>query len=271
MRATLLMIGIACALIALAWATGHWWKGHRQHPQTIRQRARHVWSRTGLSWSPPKYLTAQLLISLVITIAGLAVFAQLADWVTDKAAITDLDLRFDNAIHAQASPLGVTIAKAVSFVGGPVAMTVLMIAGAIYLLTRREILFLYGWLVAFIGGGALDWAVKTIFRRDRPTFTNAFVHAAGYSFPSGHSMGSLIGYGMLAYLIAHSIRRRRIDLTVAICAGVLVLAIGFSRLYLGAHYLSDVLAGFAAGIVWLAANIIALEASLPKPAAENTA
>lgn len=51
--------------------------------------------------------------------------------------------------------------------------------------------------------------------------------------------------------------------------GVLVLAIGFSRLYLGAHYLSDVLAGFAAGIVWLAANIIALEATAPRPAGDH--
>ena len=266
MSATLVIIISASAVIAIAWVLGHWWDVHRLHPQAIRQEARDLWSRTGLSWSPPEYLTAQLLISLAITIAGIAVFALLADSVSDKAAITDLDIRFDNALHAHASPVGVTIAKAVSFIGGPAAMAVLMVAGAIYLLVRREMLLLYGWLVAFIGGGALDWALKTIFQRNRPSFPDAFVHVGGYSFPSGHSMGSLIGYGMLAYVIAHSTRGRRIDVVVGVCAAVLVLAIGFSRLYLGAHYLSDVLAGFAAGMVWLAANIIALEASLPRPA-----
>lgn len=266
MNAAIVVVAIALAVIAIAVLLGHWWKVHRKHPQAIREKARGLWARTGLHWSPPEYLTAQLLISLAITIAGIVVFAVLADWVSDKAAITDLDLRFDNALHAHATPVGITIAKAVSFIGGPAAMTVLMVAGAIYLLVRREMLLLYGWLVAFIGGGALDWALKTIFQRNRPSFPDAFVHVGGYSFPSGHSMGSLIGYGMLAYVIAHSTRGRRIDVVVGICAAALVLAIGFSRLYLGAHYLSDVLAGFAAGMVWLAANIIALEASLPRPA-----
>jgi len=269
MSAALVIIIISSVVVVLAWLFARWWKSHRKHPDTLRRKAREWWQHTGLHWSPPAYLTVQLVLSLGATIAGLALFALLADAVTDQEAITSLDLRFDNNLHAHASPLGVTIAKAVSFIGGPTAMAALMVVGAIYLLVRREKLLLYGWLVAFIGGGALDWALKTIFQRDRPSFPNPFVHVLGYSFPSGHSMGSLIGYGMLAYLVAHSVRRRGIDIVVAACAGVVVLAIGFSRLYLGAHYLSDVLAGFAAGIVWLAANIIALEASAPRPAAAN--
>src|SRR6266571_702739 len=267
MSAALVIIVIFCVVVVLTWVFGRWWKSHRRHPDTLRRKAREWWQHTGLHWSPPAYLTVQLVLSLGATIAGLALFALLADAVSDQAAITRLDLRVDNSLHAHASPLGVTIAKAVSLIGGPTAMAALMVAGAVYLLVRREKLLLYGWLVAFIGGGALDWALKTIFQRDRPSFPDPFVHVLGYSFPSGHSMGSLIGYGMLAYLVAHSVRRRGIDLLVATSATVLVLAIGFSRLYLGAHYLSDVLAGFAAGIVWLAANIIALEASAPKPVA----
>ncbi len=248
MSAALVIIVILGVVVVLTWVFARWWKSHRKHPDTLRQKARGWWAHTGLHWSPPAYVTVQLVISLGATIAGLALFALLADAVTDQAAITRLDLSVDNSLHAHASRLGVAIA----------------------LLVRREKLLLYGWLVAFIGGGALDWALKTIFRRDRPSFPNPFVHVLGYSFPSGHAMGSLIGYGMLAYLIAHSVRRRGIDVLVAICAGVLVLLIGFSRLYLGAHYLSDVLAGFAAGIVWLAANIIALEASVPRPAAQTS-
>src|SRR5437868_7485614 len=158
MSATLVLVVIAVAVIAIALLLAHWWDVHRKHPQAIRQKARDLWGRTGLHWSAPEYLTAQLLISLAITIAGIAVFALLADWVSDKAAITDLDLRFDNTLHAHATPIGITIAKAVSFIGGPVAMAVLMVAGAIYLLVRREMLLLYGWLVAFLGGSALDWA-----------------------------------------------------------------------------------------------------------------
>jgi membrane-associated phospholipid phosphatase len=268
MSAALVIIVIFSVVVLLSWVFGRWWKWHRRHPDTLRRKAHALWAHTGLHWSPPEYLTVQLALALGATIAGLAVFGLLADAVTDQAAITRLDLSFDKSLHAHASPLGVTIAKGVTAIGGPTAMAALMVGGAIYLLVRREKLLLYGWLVAFIGGGALDWALKTIFRRDRPSFPDPFIHVLGYSFPSGHAMGSLIGYGMLAYLIAHSVRRRGIDLLVAACAGVLVLAIGFSRLYLGAHYLSDVVAGFGAGIAWLAANIIALEASAPRPAAE---
>lgn len=271
MSAALVIMVILAVVVVLALLFARWWSWHRRHPDTVRRKAHELWSHTGLHWSPPAYLTVQLVLSLGATIAALSLFALLADAVTDQAAITRLDLSVDNDIHAHASPLGVTIAKSVSFIGGPAAMAVLMVAGAIYLLVRREKLLLYGWLVAFIGGGALDWALKTIFRRDRPSFPNPFVHVLGYSFPSGHAMGSLIGYGMLAYVIAHSVKHRGIDLLAAGCAAVLVLAIGFSRLYLGAHFLSDVLAGFAAGIAWLAANIIALEASAPKPAAANVA
>ena len=80
-------------------------------------------------------------------------------------------------------------------------------------------------------------------------------------------MGSLIGIGMLAYLVIHSTGKRRADVTVGIVAALVVLGVGFSRLYLGAHYPSDVLAGFAAGIVWLAACISAIEVSAPAPVA----
>ena len=267
MSAEVVIIIIFAVVVVLTWAFGRWWESHRRHPRAASSKAHELWSHTGLHWSAPAYLTVRLVISLAATIAGLALFGLLADAVTDQAEITRVDLSFDNSLHAHASQLGVTIAKVISDIGGPTAMAALMVVGAIFLLVRREKMLLYGWLVAFIGGGALDWALKTIFRRDRPSFPNPFVHVLGYSFPSGHSMGSLIGYGMLAYMVAHFVRRRRINLWVAVCAAVLVLAIGFSRLYLGAHYLSDVLAGFAAGLVWLAANIIALEASAPRPVA----
>src|SRR5437870_13479988 len=119
MSATLVIVIIAAAVIAIAWVLGHSWVAHRKHPQAIRQEARDLWARTGLHWSPPEYLTAQLLISLAITIAGIAVFAQLADGVSGKAAITDLDLRLGNDLHSHASPLCVMIAECVGLFGGP--------------------------------------------------------------------------------------------------------------------------------------------------------
>ena len=117
--AAFVVIIIFCVVVILTWVFGRWWTWHRKHPGTLRRKAHEWWSHTGLHWSPPAYLTVQLLISLGATIGGLALFALLADAVTDQAAITRLDLSFDNRIHAQASGLGVSIARAVSAIGGP--------------------------------------------------------------------------------------------------------------------------------------------------------
>ena len=90
--------------------------------------------------------------------------------------------------------------------------------------------------------------------------------ARGWSFPSGHAMGSLVAYGMLAYLLlreTHLGRHQR--MLVIISAALLVLLIGLSRLYLGVHYFSDVIGGYAAGVVWLAACISGLEIVRRRP------
>lgn len=111
MSAALVIIVIFGVVVVLTWAFGRWWKLHRRHPDTLRRKAREWWSHTGLHWSPPAYLTVHLLVSLGATIGGLALFALLADAVTDQAAITRLDLNVENNLHAHASRLGVAIAN----------------------------------------------------------------------------------------------------------------------------------------------------------------
>ena len=93
--------------------------------------------------------------------------------------------------------------------------------------------------------------LKQVFRRLRPQLSEPWVTEPGWSFPSGHAMGSLVAYGFLAYLLTritpdHFPRRT----AIALLAG-LVLLIGFSRIYLGAHFLSDVIGGYAGAAVWL--------------------
>src|SRR5262249_29981901 len=116
----------------------------------------------------------------------------------------------------------------------------------------------WGWL--FVTSGALFQSeLKAIFARARPHFAEPFVVESSWSFPSGHAMGSLIGYGLLAYLLAQVVRPLWARVAVVGTATLLVAAIGFSRLYLGAHYFSDVVGGYAAGAAWLCACISAGE------------
>jgi undecaprenyl-diphosphatase len=128
------------------------------------------------------------------------------------------------------------------------------------LAVRRSWLVLLGWVAAIAGAGVLDTLLKHIIQRPRPAYASAFLHDYSFSFPSGHAMGSLVAYGMLAYLIVIFWTSRWQTRVVVVSAiGVLILAIGVSRLYLGVHYFSDVIAGFAAGVLWLSACITGIE------------
>ena len=120
-------------------------------------------------------------------------------------------------------------------------------------------MLLFGWVAALAGGALLDVALKLIFRRPRPTWDMPFLAEEGWSFPSGHAMGSLVAYGMLAYLLVLHPKSKGARLAILAITALLVLAIGFTRLYLGVHYFSDVIAGYAAGTVWLAVCISGLE------------
>jgi undecaprenyl-diphosphatase len=101
--------------------------------------------------------------------------------------------------------------------------------------------------------------MKQGFRRDRPFFEDPLATASSFSFPSGHALVSLAVYGSLALVVARHTRSRRRAAAILAVAAIWILAIGFSRLYLGVHFLSDVLAGYAAGAAWLALLYVSIE------------
>jgi undecaprenyl-diphosphatase len=107
-----------------------------------------------------------------------------------------------------------------------------------------------GLALCLAGGAALNSLLKHLFERARPDLFRV-VEATGYSFPSGHAMISLCFYGMLAFLIARNINSLSGRLVIISLTVLLVAAIGISRIYLGVHYPTDVVAGYTAGAMWL--------------------
>jgi membrane-associated phospholipid phosphatase len=129
------------------------------------------------------------------------------------------------------------------------------------LLARRRLwTLLWTWVAAVAGSAVLNQLLKGFFQRPRPHFAHPLVVESSYSFPSGHAMESFVVYGMLAYL-AVLLWLRSWEARVAVICGaaLVVVLIGFSRMYLGVHYFSDVVAGYAAGGVWLSALITGAE------------
>lgn len=120
-----------------------------------------------------------------------------------------------------------------------------------------------GLLVALGGAGVLNTILKFWFGRRRPDLPWSVVHEQGFSFPSGHAMTALVSYGMLAYLACRRCRGAVAATTAAAATAALILGIGVSRIYLGVHFPSDSMAGYAGGVLWLLTVIGGL-AALPR-------
>ena len=125
---------------------------------------------------------------------------------------------------------------------------------------RHAWIFLSSWIAALIGAGILDWTLKGAVQRPRPAYAVAILHGHSFSFPSGHALALLLAYGMTAYFVIVLWVKDSSSRTIVICAAtILIFAIGVSRLYLGVHYFTDVVAGYAVGAVWLSACITGAE------------
>lgn len=209
-----------------------------------------------------EYLGLHLTVGLLICAAGLYFFAAIANEVVHQAPIVRLDNQVYDFLHSHGTVFGYGFWSVISSFGAGLTLTVLGVGVAVLLGLRRRWVVLGGWAAALIGGGVLDGVLKLVFRRQRPETAMDFLSKMSWSFPSGHSMGSLVTYGMLAYLLVVAFKgRHRLQIAAMTGAIIMICAIGFSRLYLGVHYFSDVLGGYSAGALWLSACISGLEIS----------
>ncbi len=205
-----------------------------------------------------EYLIVHLAVGLLAIAVGLILFNTLAWNIVNNRPIVQLDQDVATALHAWATPAMASVFIVISMLGFQVLWAVVIVV-AIYLARQRLWIHLITWIVAWVGGEALNQILKLIFHRPRPQFADPLLTAANYSFPSGHAMSSAIMYGLLAYFVLLGVKNpaRRVAIIVGTIA--LVLLIGLSRIYLGVHYVSDVIAGYAAGGVWLTVCISGME------------
>jgi membrane-associated phospholipid phosphatase len=178
-------------------------------------------------------------------------FSQVAFAVTTGGPIVSLDGAVAVWLHSHATGFATDVLRAVTQLGGATVLLAVTIVAALVLLLKRRIAHAALMGAALVGGEGLNMALKAAFERPRPSFSEPLATAAGYSFPSGHAMVALTVYGALAFVTATRVKSRRAQVLIPVAAAVLVLAVGFSRLYLGVHYVSDVLAAYGAGIAWL--------------------
>jgi undecaprenyl-diphosphatase len=211
--------------------------------------------------APERRFTWRLALGAGLLLAAAWAFGAIAEDVVNRdAPLGTLDLTVAQWLHAHAAAPVTVLMIFVSDLGAPLTVAVICAVLALVLLWRREREHLLLLLLAVPGGGLLNLMVKQLVHRARPTFDVPILTLASYSFPSGHAMGSTVFYGTLAAIAAHHLHDARPRALLAVLAAALVLLVCFSRMYLGVHYLSDVVAGCLEGVVWLGACIAAVDA-----------
>jgi len=202
-------------------------------------------------WHAPK----QRRLALALAAAALSAFAfaQITEDYLTNDPLARWDVSFARWLASERSTGGTDLFRVLTFFGIPAVAAAIAAVVCIVLYRRRHLVEAALLPVVLGGCELLNLILKLSFHRTRPEV--AFVDLDTYSFPSGHAMISTAAYGALAYLAWNHVHTSRPRLLLVAGTVVLVALICFSRLYLGVHYLSDVLAGVAGGAFWLAVSI----------------
>ena len=226
--------------------------------QAVKRRFPRTWRFLGDRLTASGYLGIHFTIGLLLSIAALATFTFVAYEVFRRERLAQVDREVIMAVRGRVTEAFLPFFKTITIMGNGETMALLGLVFLVLLAVRRRKALLIGWCAALLGAWTLDSGLKLLFQRTRPTWAIVDLPSS-FSFPSGHALVSLVTYGMIAYLVWLVVESPRGKLAVIAGATLLVGLIGFSRVYLGVHYFSDVMAGYAAGLTWLSALVSGLE------------
>jgi membrane-associated phospholipid phosphatase len=218
----------------------------------FRERFPWLWNTVKRRFSPESYLGLHFTIAICVLLITATAFLMLAGKVGEQDTLVEFDRALSASLHQHSSLRSVKIFELITTFGNVATLACIGLIVAMMLAVQRRVQLLVIWVVALLGVGFLNHTLKGTFRRMRPQLPNPWINEPGWSFPSGHAMASLVVYGMLAYTLGLMVEIRAFRIGLIFVTVSLVLAIGFSRIYLGAHYFSDVLAGYFAASFWLA-------------------
>ncbi len=202
-----------------------------------------------------------LCIGMVVTIGTLS---EVAENIVKSEMMVRVDMVFtDWLFQGRTSQLSTFFYGLTAFGSAYVTIGIGVLASVGFTYTKRFRNLMILWLL-MLGVGAFVQLGKREFSRPRPPAI-AYYNVSGFSFPSGHSATATTLYGLLGYWWTRRLRQTRSRVWVGAATIILILLVGFSRIYLGVHYLSDVLGGYLLGICWLIIGIVLTEWQRTKP------
>ena len=203
----------------------------------------------------------------ILLIAGGAIAAYAGDQFVDLAELVvgkspelqGIDQTWHDGIIYARTPGDTTFFALMSVIGGPAVMGIVTGLMVTFLWIRKRQRWAIYLAVTAGGGALLNLEFKRYFERARPALAEMLRRAHGYSFPSGHAMGSTVVAGALAYLAVRSLRTWRQKAAAIAFAVTFIVAVAASRVYLGVHWLSDIGAGISCGLLWVITTTVAYE------------
>ena len=202
------------------------------------------------------FLGFPLTMIVLISISSILTFNELAEQFENSESMLTLDANLAKyAFDVRVDWLAIFFFYFTKLASFPYVISLALIAIAIAVYLKKYI-YIISILITLIGTGATIIIGKNYFERIRPV-DYSYYQEYSYSFPSGHSMAAVAFYGMIFYLIIRNNLSHRLFWFVA--GIVFILLIGFSRIYLGVHFLTDVLAGYVLGLLWLLLGISIIE------------
>ncbi|MCB2149626.1 MAG: bifunctional DedA family/phosphatase PAP2 family protein [Deltaproteobacteria bacterium] len=270
-RASEIIGGALLLAIALGWLwrwlgrheadVRHRWQALAEHPRILALHRRFAPQLEFLldRISPRGYLGLHLTVGVLLLIGASWLFGGIAQDVVAGDPLTVIDKNVADWFHERRTPVLTTTMLVVSGLASAAWVTGVATVAALVLWWKRCWFRLLALVLVVPGGMVLAFLLKIAFHRQRPSFAESFLIFNGYSFPSGHTMAATLLYGVLAALTVIAIETWRWRVGAVLGAFAMVLLVGFSRVYLGAHYLSDVLGAAAAGLAWLTLSLTAVD------------
>ena len=197
-----------------------------------------------------EFLSLSLLLGLAAAVASLVFFGWLADEVLEGET-RHFDGATRAAVHALASPTLTATMRGISFLGSTLFLTAATIMAVAWFALRKWGREAKLFAITMIGASLLNTTLKLAFKRPRPIPFFDLTPPETYSFPSGHSLASCCFFAGLAAILSGRIKQKRTRTIIWIAAATMFLLIGLSRIYLGVHYTTDVIAGFVAALIWI--------------------
>ncbi len=205
-------------------------------------------------------LASQLGAGALVLIAAAFLFGAIAQQVVAGAPLTQLDADLATWLHRRVGSPWLELLLAITHVHSTVAISCYAIVAGIVLARQQRWRSVVTVIVTVAGGLVLNVLMKLAFQRQRPSFDDPLLTLDTYSFPSGHVAGSTLFYGLCVAWVYRRTPELRWRLAALAVATVALVLVGLSRMVLGVHYLSDVVAAFAEGVAWLALCLTALHA-----------